>query len=419
MTNLPAKSEVGAAATWRLLMRLAVIAAVVFSFYRLRSIITTLVIAAIIAYGINPLVQWMMNRKGFITFHQKLQNVSSKLNLSSRRTGNPLTQRISRHNLRMYATFYALILSVVVVWKGTVLVVEPFVSEYRAATVTNRETGKTRVQKEVDNLVSRWDSNASVPASMKSDKLKVQVQNSDILIKAREAAGHVLPEALKRLAEGLMSIVEVVLLPVLVFYFLIDGRELKHEFISLTPRGRLFETVRMFNEFNRIMHAFILSQFLLCGLAGVVVGAGLAMLHVGFPITLGLLAGVTRAIPIIGPIVGGIPIVLLTLAEKGPGVALAVLGFFTILHLVESKFIMPLIIGDRMELHPVVIITVLLVGGEAGGLLIGAPFGSLLGMFFAAPVAALTKVMIRRYWLARPAVAGAPRRPSKSARHNH
>jgi len=114
---------------------------------------------------------------------------------------------------------------------------------------------------------------------------------------------------------------------------------------------------------------------------------------------MGVLAGLTRAIPIIGPIIGGIPIILLTLATRGMGPALGVLGFFTFLHFAESKFLMPLVIGDRLELHPVVIIVVLLVGGELGGLLIGGSIGSLLGMFFAAPVGAILRVMIRRYWL--------------------
>jgi predicted PurR-regulated permease PerM len=200
--------------------------------------------------------------------------------------------------------------------------------------------------------------------------------------------------------------VEIVLLPVLAFYFLIDGRKLKHEFISLVPRRYLSETMRMANEFNRIMRSFIFGQFILCLLAGAVVGTGLALLHVHFPLTLGVFAGITRAIPIIGPIVGGIPIVLLTWADTGPGVALAVLGFFTFLHFAESKFIMPILIGDRMKLHPVIIIVVLLVGGEVGSLLIGGALGSLLGMFFAAPVAGLIKVMIRRYWLHLPSLAG-------------
>src|SRR5581483_1816296 len=133
--------------------------------------------------------------------------------------------------------------------------------------------------------------------------------------------------------------------------------------------------------------------------AGVVVGVGLALLNVKYPVILGVLAGITRAIPIISPIIGGFPIVLLTLVTKGLGTALAVLAFFTFLHFAESKFIMPLIIGDRMELHPVIIIVVLLIGGNLGGLLIGGQLGALLGMFFAAPVAALVRVMVRRYWL--------------------
>ena len=60
---------------------------------------------------------------------------------------------------------------------------------------------------------------------------------------------------------------------------------------------------------------------------------------------------------------------------------------------------MPWLIGDRMDLHPIIIIVVLLVGGELGGLVIGSQIGSLLGMFFAAPLTSLARVLIRRYWL--------------------
>jgi predicted PurR-regulated permease PerM len=61
------------------------------------------------------------------------------------------------------------------------------------------------------------------------------------------------------------------------------------------------------------------------------------------------------------------------------------------------------LIGDRIDLHPVIIIVVLLVGGEAGALLLGNQLGALLGMFFAAPLASLVRVLVRRYWLRPPA----------------
>ncbi len=311
-------------------------------------------------------------------------------------------REIRRHTVRLYAALYAIAIAAFIMWEGTQFVVRPFVSEFKSATAVDAVTKKSRLQVAWERGLTKYDNNPSVPDAFKSDKLLSQLRSAETVNRFKQAAGTTVPEGLKRLAEGLMSIVEIVLLPVLAFYFLVDGRKLKHEFIALVPRRQLTETMRMANEFNRIMRAFISSQFLLCVIAGVVVGTGLALLHVDFPITLGVLAGVTRAIPIIGPIVGGIPIVLLTLADKGPAVALAVLGFFTFLHFAESKFIMPILIGDRMALHPVIIIVVLLVGGEAGGLIIGGPLGSLLGLFFAAPVAALVKVMIRRYWLRLP-----------------
>jgi predicted PurR-regulated permease PerM len=146
----------------------------------------------------------------------------------------------------------------------------------------------------------------------------------------------------------------------------------------------------MVHVFNGIMHSYIIGQGILCVLAGVIVGIGLWLLRMDYWLILGLLAGFTRAIPIIGPILGGIPIILLAFITKGFAVALGVLIFFTLLNFAESKFIMPYIIGDRMNLHPLVIIIVLLIGEE---------FGGLLGMFFAAPIAALVRELLRRYWL--------------------
>jgi predicted PurR-regulated permease PerM len=217
----------------------------------------------------------------------------------------------------------------------------------------------------------------------------------------QQQANQSIPERIATWAANLASqvgpishyVVEIVLFPVLAFYFALDSRKIKHEFVGVLPRNRRRAVMRVINDFNGIMYSFVVGQAILCAIAGVVVGTGLAALHVKYPLTLGLLAGITRAIPIIGPIVGGIPIIGLVLATKGIGVALMVLGFFTCLHFAESKFLMPYLIGDRMNLHPVVIIIVLLIGEE---------FGGLLGMFFAAPVAALIRVLVRRYWLRSP-----------------
>jgi len=141
------------------------------------------------------------------------------------------------------------------------------------------------------------------------------------------------------------------------------------------------------------MRTYIIAQLWLCVIAGVVVYIGLSLIHMPYALVLGLLAGFTRAIPIIGPILGGIPIVLLAAVlppEHGGGIALAlkVLVFFSALHLFESKLLMPKFIGHRIHLHAAVVIIVLLIGAE---------FFGLLGMFLAAPLAAIGRVLIGHY----------------------
>lgn len=377
---------------WRLLWRLALVAVIFYACYRLRNIFTTLLVAAIIAYVLDPLVEWLVARNLFVRVHAGFANLVNGIRAALTRRQHVSIKSPRKHALRAYATLYVFVLAVVLVWQGARLVVSPFVEEFRQVTVKDAR-GKSQLQVLTDRALKRYD--AVAPEAMKSDKVLGNIQKSSLGERLVEPG----QEVLRRVAESLKSIVEIVLLPVLAFYFLIDGRKLKHEFVALIRGPQRRETLFLLREFNRIMRDFVYGQFILCVLAGAVVWLGLAALGVKYPITMGVLAGITRAIPIIGPIIGGIPIILLTWLTKGTTTALGVLGFFTLLHLVESKFIMPMLIGDRMELHPIIIILVLLVGGEAGGILIGGQLGALLGMFFAAPIASLVRIVVRRYWL--------------------
>lgn len=188
---------------------------------------------------------------------------------------------------------------------------------------------------------------------------------------------------------------DLILIPVLAFYFVLDGRALRNELLALVPRRRFRETLTLMRESSGIMRTYIIAQLWLCVVAGVVVYLGLSLIHMPYALILGLLAGLTRAIPIIGPILGGIPIVLLAAVlppEHGGGLALAlkVLVFFSALHLFESKLLMPKFIGHRINLHAAVVIIVLLIGAE---------FFGLLGMFLAAPLAAIGRILIAHYVL--------------------
>jgi predicted PurR-regulated permease PerM len=187
----------------------------------------------------------------------------------------------------------------------------------------------------------------------------------------------------------LTHVVDIVLIPVLAFYFVMDFRSLRREFLALVPKKRVREALYLLRDTGQIMQSYVVGQFILCLIAAVLTGIVLYALGIDYALVLAVFAGITRAIPIIGPVVSGVPITILgSLHSIDTGIIL--LGFTVIMHFAESKFIMPKLIGHRMKLHPAVVLIVLLIGAE---------FLGLLGMFLAAPIAAIIRELIRFYLL--------------------
>ncbi len=386
MTETRSQADAWMAATLRLLVRVSlivgVIAGSVYVVGRLRSLIVTLFVATILAYIMRPLAGWMARMPVFRITHNAAWRA---MLLCVPRKWRP-TPSISLRGRRIIATLYVLALLVIGGWYSVRFLMSPFTVELQNVQ-ENWETYRQEIVRMEQSAIEWYRSNVK-PSYRRW--LEQQFGGGNGGGSVSGSATSWLGFGIRRTGELALHIVEIVLLPVLAFYFAVESRQLKREFVGMLPRRRWREVLRMIHEFNEIMFSFVVCQAILCLIAGVVVGVGLGLAGTPYPVTLGILAGLTRAIPIVGPIVGGIPIVLLAWATRGSGVAVVVLTFFSVLHFIESKFIMPLMVGDRLRLHPVVIIVVLLIGQE---------FAGLLGMFFAAPVAALFRVVFRRYWL--------------------
>ena len=181
-------------------------------------------------------------------------------------------------------------------------------------------------------------------------------------------------------------LVELLLVPVLAFYFLSDTPAVRECCLFFLPPSYRPRCESLLRETDQVFDRYIQGQLILCLVAFLVVWLGLRALHMEFALTLGLVAGLTRAIPIVGPIFGGIPIVALGLA-KSPTLGLWLLAAFALMHFFESKYLMPKILGFKLGVHPVVIIVSLLVGAE---------FFGIIGMFLAAPVVAVAQRLISR-----------------------
>jgi len=131
---------------------------------------------------------------------------------------------------------------------------------------------------------------------------------------------------------------------------------------------------------NQVVGGYIRGTLTLAALVGVLVGGGMLVLHVPYAVLLGVLAFFMEFIPIIGVLISGTVCVLITLFQ-GPVVALLVLVYFAVVHVIEGDVVGPRIMGKAVGIHPATALLALVAGSEVFGLwgaLFGAPLAGVL-----------------------------------------
>lgn len=186
------------------------------------------------------------------------------------------------------------------------------------------------------------------------------------------------------------NIVSLIISPILAFYFLRDHHAMRERSLRYVPAQYRGDAQNMLREINSALNGFFRGQLLVCLFVGLFVYVGLLLLDIPYALFIGLLAGLFDIIPYFGPVLGFLPAAALALA-KSPLTVLWVLLLFVGANQIENGIISPKIIGDRVGLHPLIVIFAILVGGNLLGI---------LGMLMAIPVAAIIRVILQ-YWLLR------------------
>ncbi len=290
---------------------------------------------------------------------------------------------IKKATIRLIATILVVIVFLTLLGLVIALFVSPIKDEVNHF-IINISSHRARVGELVERAETWY-------AKVVPNVIKENLAKTDYTKIANQASNYI-QDLAKVATSSLGIVVEIFLIPVLTFYFLYDYRTLSREFYSLIPKAKRRDAIRMGRRIGEIMQSYVFGQLLLCVIAGVLTWVILVIMGMPYAVVLGLFSGITRAIPVIGPVVSGVPIVLVGVLNSTTfATPVYLLVFVVIMHFAESKFIMPHLIGERLELHPATVIIVLL---------IGAAFFGLLGMFLAAPVAAIARELLRFYYIA-------------------
>ena len=122
---------------------------------------------------------------------------------------------------------------------------------------------------------------------------------------------------------------------------------------------------------------------MLCLIIGVLSFILLLILRVKFPLVLSIINAVANIIPYFGPIIGGVPIIFIALTGSVTKGIIAAIGVILIQQ-VEGNFLAPKITGDSTNMHPIIIIILLVLGDKIGGV---------IGMVLIVPIAVIIKVI--------------------------
>ena len=177
----------------------------------------------------------------------------------------------------------------------------------------------------------------------------------------------------------------VILGPILIFFLLMEGQDLRRSFFRLIP-NRIFETVfGVTHEVTGALGDYLRAKLIEAFLVGLLTTLGLLLIGAPYAFVLGVIAGVTNILPYIGPIIGAAPALMIPLLDPTYAPLLwPILAVIIAVNVVDTILIFPVVVAKLVNLHPLILLASVMVGQEYYGL---------VGMLLSIPVASTLKIL--------------------------
>ncbi|HUU51050.1 MAG TPA: AI-2E family transporter [Nitrospinota bacterium] len=228
-------------------------------------------------------------------------------------------------------------------------------------------------------------------AAKHSDKVQLIIEEgmkrlSTFPLRILDAITSFIFNALSTFVNIVIVAINLLIIPVATFYLLKDFDRIKEKIKEYLPPSSKESIVEKIREIDTILGAFIKGQLTVCLILAVLYSMGLYIINIPMGVLIGIVAGFANIIPYLGLVVGIVPALFLAFLQfKDFEHIIGVILVFGIVQFFEGNFITPRIVGNKVGLHPVVIMIAILVG---------AKFFGFIGILLAVPIAAILKVFI-------------------------
>ena len=296
--------------------------------------------------------------------------------------GDPLVDRLEKRMSRALAVTLVFVVMIVVVI-AILLVLVPF------------------IERQISNFLAQlpnwiaWFQTTAAPWLEAHFGISTDVLDTQQLIGALQAnwkeAGGFATTVLAKVSKSGLTIVgwmlNIVLIPVVAFYLLRDWDIMVERIHALVPRSIEPVVARLARESDDVLGAFLRGQLSVMIVLGIFYGVGLWLVGISVGPLIGMIAGLISFVPYLGAITGVIMAVIAALVQYQDFTHVAlVLVVFGIGQTLEGYVLVPRLVGEKIGLHPVAVIFAVLAGGELFGF---------LGVLLALPVASVLMVLLR------------------------
>jgi predicted PurR-regulated permease PerM len=172
----------------------------------------------------------------------------------------------------------------------------------------------------------------------------------------------------------------------IVFFWLLEHARVQRYVLAFVSADARAGARDAWNEIESRLGLWVRGQLILMGSIGVATTITYTLLGLPGAVLLGLIAALTEAIPIVGPLLGAIPAVLVA-ATVSPELAVIVAVIYLILQFIEGSVLVPMVMRNTVGISPLLVFVSLLIGGAIGGI---------VGALLAVPVAASVEIVLAR-----------------------
>ncbi|MFD1954638.1 AI-2E family transporter [Paenibacillus thailandensis] len=293
---------------------------------------------------------------------------------------NPVVDYMERKGIKRGYSILALYLLILAVLVLLIVAVVPFIGDQVTELINNIPVYTVQLEELVESLLgsqmlgqllAQFDLNLAGLTSDFSRQVTDILQNSWSTIRGFVGA----------VTEIVLSIVTV---PLILFYLLKDGKRLPGYMIGFLPTKLRGRSGRVLKDMNHQISTYIRGQIIVSFCIGVLLYIGYVIIGLKYSLVLAVIAAFTAVIPYLGPAIAITPALIVAVVTS-PVMLLKMIVIWTIVQLIEGKFISPQIMGKSLQVHPITILFVILTSGHLFGI---------VGVILAVPGYAVLKVIV-------------------------